>query len=392
MELLKGRLLPLLSSSLLPALVLTRNVGLPSVRPPSGADIVFNRAHRLDVCLVQNHPIALYVPRLGPTSLEESGVRLRQWAEPASTPPSFLSLSLPPASPPPLRRSSVFLPASDIPRFVALGSVSLGITGQDVIVESGLEHLITELLPLDFGKCALQVQVPVNSGYETIEQLSGKRIATSFEVMAGKLFKEVDVKVGGQAATEVEYVGGSVEAACALGVADGIVDLVGQFSACSLVLSAGGLDVRKGELLTLLASCAFLRLAESGDTMRAAGLHPIHTLMQSQAVLITSSEPHPTLPAETLQSVLSLVKSRIAGVLAAQQHVLCTYNIPRSRLAEATKFTPGRRAPTVSSVEADGWAAVSVLVKRKGMADVMDRLTEVGAEDILITRLENCRV
>lgn len=126
--------------------------------------------------------------------------------------------------------------------------------------------------------------------------------------------------------------------------------------------------------------------------MRAAGLHPIHTLMQSQAVLITSSEPHPTLPAETLQSVLSLVKSRIAGVLAAQQHVLCTYNIPRSRLAEATKFTPGRRAPTVSSVEADGWAAVSVLVKRKGMADVMDRLTEVGAEDILITRLENCRV
>lgn len=89
--------------------------------------------------------------------------------------------------------------------------------------------------------------MPVNSGYETIEQLSGKRIATSFEVMAGKLFKEVDAKVGGQAATEVEYVGGSVEAACALGVADGIVDLVGQFSVCSLVLTAGGLAVRKGE-------------------------------------------------------------------------------------------------------------------------------------------------
>lgn len=126
--------------------------------------------------------------------------------------------------------------------------------------------------------------------------------------------------------------------------------------------------------------------------MRAAGLHPIHTLMNSQAVLITSSTPHPTLPADTLNGVLSLVTSRIAGVLAAQQHVLCTYNIPRAALAKATAITPGRRAPTISSVEADGWAAVSVLVKRKGMADVMDRLTVAGAEDILITRLENCRV
>lgn len=124
--------------------------------------------------------------------------------------------------------NSVFLPASDIPRFVALGSVSLGITGQDVIVESALDHLITELLPLEFGKCALQVQVPVNSGFQTLDELAGKRIATSFEVMAGKLFKEVDERAKADRPTEVEYVGGSVEAACALGVADGIVDLVGQ--------------------------------------------------------------------------------------------------------------------------------------------------------------------
>ena len=130
-------------------------------------------------------------------------------------------------TPPSTTTSSVFLPASDIPRFVALGSVSLGITGQDVIVESALDHLITELLPLEFGKCLLQVQVPVNSGFQTLDELAGKRIATSFEVMAGKLFKEVDERVKADQPTEVEYVGGSVEAACALGVADGIVDLVG---------------------------------------------------------------------------------------------------------------------------------------------------------------------
>jgi ATP phosphoribosyltransferase len=125
---------------------------------------------------------------------------------------------------------SVFLPAGDIPRFVALGSVALGITGQDMIAESTHADEITELLPLGFGKCKLQVQVPVQSPYQTIEELSGKRIATSFEVLAAELFKGVDERVSGQkdgksGKTSVEYVGGSVEAACALGMADGIGEL-----------------------------------------------------------------------------------------------------------------------------------------------------------------------
>lgn len=81
--------------------------------------------------------------------------------------------------------------------------------------------MITELLPLGFGKCKLQVQVPVQSPYQTIEELSGKRIATSFEVLAGELFRGVD-KVQKGEKTSIEYVGGSVEAACALGMADGI--------------------------------------------------------------------------------------------------------------------------------------------------------------------------
>jgi ATP phosphoribosyltransferase len=124
-----------------------------------------------------------------------------------------------------LTHTSVFLPAADIPRFVALGSVSLGITGQDVIAESTHASQIQELLPLGFGKCKLQVQVPVTGPVQTVEQLSGKRVATSFEVLAGELFKDVDAKVGGGKATSVEYVGGSVEAACALGMADGIGEL-----------------------------------------------------------------------------------------------------------------------------------------------------------------------
>lgn len=116
----------------------------------------------------------------------------------------------------------MFLPAADIPRFVALGSVALGITGQDVIAESTHAEQITELLPLGFGKCALQVQVPVAGELQSIEQLSGRRIATSFEVLSAELFAEVDKKVGNGSKTSIEYVGGSVEAACALGMADGI--------------------------------------------------------------------------------------------------------------------------------------------------------------------------
>lgn len=147
---------------------------------------------------------------------------------------------------------SVFLPAADIPRFVALGSVSLGITGQDVIAESTHAEEITELLLLGFGKCALQVQVPVEGHIEKVEDLAGGRIATSFEVLAGAFFKQIDQSQGRSEdkATKVEYVGGSVEAACALGMADGIgesvyqrlrlwadlssaVDLVGQSFPCS---------------------------------------------------------------------------------------------------------------------------------------------------------------
>ena len=116
----------------------------------------------------------------------------------------------------------VFLPAADIPRFVALGSVALGITGQDVIAESTHADQIQELLPLGFGKCALQVQVPITGPIQTVEGLSGGRIATSFEVLAGEFFAGVDARVSSGSKTSVEYVGGSVEAACALGMADGI--------------------------------------------------------------------------------------------------------------------------------------------------------------------------
>lgn len=124
----------------------------------------------------------------------------------------------------------MFLPASDIPSFVGKGNVDLGITGHDVILEGLMEQHVTEVLRLGFGKCALQVQVPENGPIKSVEQLAGKRVVTSFEVLAGNYFGQLDEKLGLKSTeqkTKIEYVGGSVEAACSLGLADGIVDLVG---------------------------------------------------------------------------------------------------------------------------------------------------------------------
>ena len=118
----------------------------------------------------------------------------------------------------------VFLPASDIPSFVGKGDVDLGITGHDVILEAEMQNHVDEVLRLNFGKCALQVQVPESSPYKSAADLAGKRVVTSFEVLAGKYFAKIDDQLNlvGEDRTKIEYVGGSVEAACSLGLADGI--------------------------------------------------------------------------------------------------------------------------------------------------------------------------
>lgn len=163
----------------------------------TGSDIKFHRHNRLDIALVKNHPIAL-----------------------------------------------VFLPAADIPTFVGEGRVDLGITGRDQVKEheavtpptetTGVE----EVMDLEFGQCKLQVQVPEKGTLQSPEQLIGKNVVSSFTNLATAYFRDLEANhtdkstVNGNARdglrTHIKYVGGSVEAACALGVADGIVDLVGR--------------------------------------------------------------------------------------------------------------------------------------------------------------------
>ncbi|KAI7870608.1 ATP phosphoribosyltransferase [Spinellus fusiger] len=243
----------------------------------------------------------------------------------------------------------VFLPAADIPKYVAEGNVDLGITGQDMVIESECQEKVTEIERLGFGKCRLCLQVPIKSPLVSLDQLVGKRIVTSFDGYARTVFDALD-KVN-NTKTTINYLSGSVEAACALGLADGIVDLV-----------------------------------ESGETMRAAGLHDVHTFFSTESVLLANKN---TKHAELVDKIAS----RIRGVIAAQRYVLCTYNVERKHLDQAKIITPGRQAPTVSTLDShEGWVSVSAMILKKEKGDIMDRLTDVGATDILVVAFTNCRV
>jgi ATP phosphoribosyltransferase len=135
-----------------------------------------------------------------------------------------------------------------------------------------------------------------------------------------------------------------------------------------------------------------LAFTESGETMRAAGLHPIATVISTEAVLITSKKSIAEGPKASFAPLIRLIISRLAGVVASRKFVLLVYNIPREKLAKAILITPGRRSPTVSSLEETDWVAVNAMVERAEVAQVMDQLQEIGAVDLLVTKLENCRV
>lgn len=219
----------------------------------SGSDIQFRRETRLDIALVKNLPIAL-----------------------------------------------IFLPAADIPTFVGEGRVDLGITGRDQVGEhdaalaEGEESGVAEILDLGFGACKLQVQVPEKGDITEAKQLVGKNVVTSFTALSTQFFAGLEgaTDSGKALKTKIKYVGGSVEAACALGVADGIVDLVGMFTFPSPFL-----ETVRARLISI----------ESGETMKAAGLKAIDTVVQSTAVLIKSKN--------TKNELVDLIASRIRGVI-----------------------------------------------------------------------------
>lgn len=240
----------------------------------------------------------------------------------------------------------VFLPAADIAKFVGEGNVDLGITGSDLVRENRVE--VDSVMDLGFGKCTLCLQAPVTDKVENVESLAGKRIVTSFPNFTKTFFDTYDKKLG--VTTNINYVSGSVEAACGLGLADAVVDLV-----------------------------------ETGTTMRAAGLEIVHDIFSTQAVLISN-------PNSEHKDLVSKLQRRIEGYITSTKYVMMMYNVSNEIFQDAITITPGKKSPTVTSLECGKDKAVSVLILKKEISEKMDALHEVGATDILVLELNNSRM
>ncbi len=235
-----------------------------------------------------------------------------------------------------------FLRADDIPVLCAEGAIDLGITGSDLLAESGVQTRRT--LSLGVGRCRLAVCVPVGDGSLGPADLDNKRVATSFPNLTRQFLADHN------ATAHLVELSGSVEIMIGLGVADAIVDLV-----------------------------------ETGSTLAANGLRVLSEVGQYETVMIQNL-------AARHDELAGRVFRRVEGVVIARDYSLLEYNIPRDALAEAERLTPGFKSPTVSGLEDPQWCAVRVMVRRNQIISTMEKLEQLGASAILETSISNCRL
>jgi ATP phosphoribosyltransferase len=235
-----------------------------------------------------------------------------------------------------------YLRPRDIAIYVGNGELDAGITGRDLLIDSGANA--KEVLSLDFGKSTFRFAGPESSDL-SVESLTGKRIATAYPGLLKKYFTDKKVNAN------VVSLDGAVESAIRLGVADVIADVV-----------------------------------STGGTLRQAGLKVFgEVILQSEAILISrgSSENN---------SQLEVLIRRLSGVTIARQYVLMDYDVESKNLDKACGLTPGFESPTISALAKDGWSAVRSMVKKSDVNKVMDDLYGIGARGILVTDIHACRL
>jgi ATP phosphoribosyltransferase len=240
----------------------------------------------------------------------------------------------------------VFLPASDIAKYVGEGNVDIGITGLDVVEESNVD--VNKVMDLGFGGCKLCVQAPAADQVTDVSTLAGGRIVTSFPFLTEKFFEPFDKAKGVK--TKVTEVSGSVEAACGLGLADAVVDLV-----------------------------------ETGTTMRAAGLEVVGEVLKTESILISNKHAEH-------QDIVDLIKRRVEGFMVAKKYEMISYNVHNDLLDTCLKVTPGKKSPNITTLNDSNYKAVTCLGLKKGMNAKMDELHALGATDILTFSLSNTRM
>ncbi|HET7432443.1 MAG TPA: ATP phosphoribosyltransferase [Nocardioides sp.] len=234
-----------------------------------------------------------------------------------------------------------YLRPRDIALYVGEGTLDVGITGRDLLLDSGAKA--EEVLGLGFGRSTFRFAGPTGR-YTDVSQLQGARIATSYVGIVRQFLAERGLEA------TVNRLDGAVESSVQLGVADVIADVV-----------------------------------ETGSTLAKAGLEIFgDPILESEAVLITrGSEP----PAG-----FDVFRRRLEGVMVARSYVMMDYDIPEERVGEAVEMTPGIESPTVSPLHREGWVAVRAMVPRARAQRVMDELWTIGARGILVTDIHACRL
>lgn len=236
----------------------------------------------------------------------------------------------------------LFVRAQDIPRFIAIGSVDLGITGQDQIADSGF--VLKEVLELEFGHCRLSVAVPEQSNIRTVDDIKdGCRVATSFPNVTKRFFDSKGKNV------EIVNVSGAAEIMPYIGVSDIIVDLV-----------------------------------SSGATLKTNRLMEIETLVTSQAVMVTSEKAMEANSAR-IMDIVNSVKS----VIDAENKKYLMADVPVSQLPEIDKLFPGLAGPTVMNISGrTDMVAIHVVVDSSTIFDSVNKLQKIGAKGILTLPIE----
>jgi ATP phosphoribosyltransferase len=234
-----------------------------------------------------------------------------------------------------------FLRPRDIAVYVGSGTVDAGITGRDLLLDSGVDAV--EHRALGFAGSTFRFAAPPQDVTD-VAGIAGRRVATSYPVLVGAHLRELGIDA------EVVRLDGAIESTVRLGVADVVADVV-----------------------------------ETGSTLRAAGLEVFgEPILRSEAVLIRPDrEPHPA---------LEVLDRRLQGVQVARRFVLMDYVVPTALLENAVAITPGLESPTVSPLHEDGWVAVRAMVERDRTNHVMDELYAVGARAILVTSIHASRL
>lgn len=232
----------------------------------------------------------------------------------------------------------LFLRDDDIPEYVQDGIADLGIVGENVIQETEVE--VSYLQRLGFGKCSLKIAVPNNNAIQSLTDLNGKAIATTYPVILGKFLKQQNI------VADIRTISGSVEISPGLGLSDAICDLV-----------------------------------STGGTLKSNGLKPFADVMSSEAVLIGSKN------SENNHLVQELIQ-RIQSVLRAKETKYVVLNVHKDNLDAVIALLPGVKSPSVVGLAEADWVAVHTVIPERDFWDRISQLKQAGAQGIVVMPIE----